>query len=255
MLTDKKISFRVLSVLKLSWEPGEAYAAKRPYNALSLRLEGDAEFIHNGESVRAGAGDIIFVPAGMDYKLISHKRESLIVVHFDILFGDAEGFEVFKPMNPEIMTDLFVKMYHAWRAAAVGYEYRVESTLARILEGIVAESFNRKRGIKPDFSTLLGFIHSNFQDPSLTVDSMARRMGISTTYLRQLFSENLGTTPLKYLHSLRLDYADQLLESEYYTVEDAARLSGYNDPKYFSTAYKRKRGNPPSEKRQRGKRD
>lgn len=249
MLTDKKISFRVLSVLKLSWESGEAYAEKRPYNALSLRLEGDSEFIHNGKSVRATAGDILFVPAGTDYKLISHKRESLIVVHFDILYGEADGFEVFKPANPEIMTDLFVKMYHTWRASAVGYEYRVESTLARVLEGIVSENFNRKRGIKPDFSTLLGFIHSNFTDPALTVDSMARRMGISTTYLRELFSENLGTTPLKYLHSLRIDYADRLLESDYYTVEEVARLSGYNDPKYFSTAYKRERGNPPSKSR------
>ena len=94
-------------------------------------------------------------------------------------------------------------------------------------------------------STLLGFIHANFQDSSLTVESLAKRINVSPAYLRRVFGEKFGTSPIKYLTRLRLEHARQLLESGYYTVEETAKLSGYNDPKYFSTAYKQAYGTSP----------
>jgi len=249
MLTDKKFTFRIRSVLKLTWDMGEAYAEGRDYHALSIRVEGDSDFFSGGESYHIGKGEMIYVPAGCDYNIRSHERETVIAVHFDVLDADGGAIEVFHPKNPEIMIDLFYKMYRAWRAKEVGYEYRIDSLFSRVLEGIVTETFNERRGIRPDFSTLLGFLHANFTDPSLTVDSLARRMSISTTYLRQLFCDNFGISPIKYLTRLRIDYATRLLESGYYTVEEVAKLSGYADPKYFSTVYKRNTGYSPKERK------
>jgi AraC-like DNA-binding protein len=42
-----------------------------------------------------------------------------------------------------------------------------------------------------------------------------------------------------------LDYGVALLETGYYTVEEVAELSGYTDPKYFSTSIKRYTGSSP----------
>ena len=248
MLTDKKFTFRIRSVLKLSWGEGAAYAAGRDFHALSIRIEGNADFIHGDRRYHVGRGEMLYVPAGCDYRIEPHERETVIAVHFDVLDAEHGEIETFRPKNPEIMTDLFYKMYRAWRAKEVGYEYRIDSLLSRVLEGMVAERFNERHGIRPDFLTLLGFLHANFTDPSLTVESLAKRMSVSTTYLRHLFCENFGVSPIKYLTRLRIDYATRLLESGYYTVEEVAKLSGYVDPKYFSTVYKRNTGASPKKR-------
>ncbi|MBR2930552.1 MAG: helix-turn-helix transcriptional regulator [Clostridia bacterium] len=245
MLTDKKIDFNVLSVLKLHWDRGSELAEPRSYHALSIRLEGDAEFVSRGERYSVGKGEMIFVPKGRDYEIKARARERIIVVHFDIRDDEEREFEVISPRNPEIMAELFIKMHSAWEARKPGYEYRVDSLFARVMEGLVSEAFHKERGIKPDLSTLLDFIHTNFHDPAVSVRSLAKRMNVTETYLRRLFNEKFSTSPIRYLTRLRLDHAHQLLESGYYTVEEVARLSGYNDPKYFSTLFKRHFGISP----------
>ena len=134
MLTEKKIMFNILSVLKLHWRSGSDYAKGRPYHALSIRLDGDAEFLANGEIYPVSRGEIIYVPKGSSYRITARKNESIIVVHFDILDNEERNFEVFKPNNPEIMSELFMKMHTAWSERAVGFEYRVESLFARVME-------------------------------------------------------------------------------------------------------------------------
>ena len=245
MLTDKKISYRIISVLKLHWQSGGASVSGRPYHALSVRLEGDAEFTRTDATHRVSRGDLVYIPKGCDYRINANRSETVIVVHFDILDDEERELEVIRPSSPEITAELFMKMHSAFTEKRIGYEYRIESLFARVMEGLVADSFHARHGLKPDLSTLLDFIHANFQDPSLTVASLAKRISVSTAYLRRTFVDKLGTSPIKYLTRLRLERAKQLLESGYYTVEEAAKLSGYNDPKYFSTAYKRAHGISP----------
>lgn len=248
MLTENKISFRILGVLKLAWEMGEAYAKERPYHALSLRLSGDAHFMHGEDEYSVKKGGMIYVPSNYDYTINALADESVIVVHFEVLGDAPTEIEVFTPQNPEIYIDLFSKMYRIWQSKTIGYEYRAESLFARVLEGMMSESFYLKNSIRRDFSTLLDFLHLNFTDPSVTVASLAKRMSVSETYLRRLFNDALGTSPIKYLTRLRLEYATSLLDTGFYTIEDVARKVGYSDAKYFSTLYKRTYGISPSKR-------
>ena len=45
-----------------------------------------------------------------------------------------------------------------------------------------------------------------------------------------------------------MNYAVGLLKTGYYSIEEIADLSGFNDPKYFSSLYKKKIGYLPSER-------
>ena len=245
MLTDKKLSYKIISVLKLHWPSGSAYAGGRPYHALSVRLEGDAEFECGNKSCTCRRGDLIYIPKGRDYTITAKRSETVIVVHFDIFDDEGREIELIRPSSPEITSELFMKMHAAWEEKRVGYEYRIESLFARVMEGLMADAFREHHGLKPDLSTLLDFIHANFQDPSLTVASLAKRIGVSPAYLRRSFGDKFGTSPIKYLTGLRLSHAKQLLEAGYHTIEEVAKLSGYNDPKYFSTAFKRAFGVSP----------
>lgn len=245
MFNSKKFFFRIVSVLEMSWQTNTSYAKPRPYHALSLRLKGDATFIHGKQRYSVGKNELIFVPKDYDYTIQSNKDETVLVIHFDTPCDKFSEIETFAPINPDIFTDLFERIHRAWYKKSVGYEYKVDSLFSKILENIVVQEFRQKHSMKQDFSELLEYIHSNFTDSALTVELFAKKMNISTTYLRSLFMENLGTTPLKYLAKLRIEYATALLESGYYTIEEVAEMSGYNDPKYFSTNYKKHTGNSP----------
>ena len=245
MLTDNKFHFKIISVLELSWQKNTAYAKPRPYHALSLRLEGDATFIHGDRRLKVSKNDLIYVPRDYDYTISSDKNETVLVIHFDILDSTRREMEAFTPTNPEVFLDLFRRIRLAWYKKSVGYEYRVDSLFSRILENMTVQHYRIKGSMQQDFAELLDYIHLNFSDPSVTVESLASRVNVSTAYLREIFSEKMGTTPLKYLRKLRLDYGVALLETGYYTVEEVAELSGYTDPKYFSTSIKRYTGSSP----------
>ncbi|MBO5316316.1 MAG: helix-turn-helix transcriptional regulator [Clostridia bacterium] len=249
MFGSTKFHFRILSVLELSWEKNIAYAAPRPFHALSLRIKGDATFTHGGNTYHTGKNDLIYVPKNYGYTIDAKKDEHVLVIHFDIIDASFDEIETFSPINPNVFVDLFEKIHQVWYKKAIGYEYKMDSIFSKILENIEIQTFKQIHSMKHDFASLLDYIHSNFTDTSLNVELLAKKLNISATYLRKLFKENLETTPLKYLNDLRIEYATALLESGYYTIEEVAEMSGFSDPKYFSTNYKKNTGMSPIKKK------
>jgi two-component system response regulator YesN len=79
------------------------------------------------------------------------------------------------------------------------------------------------------------------------ISELAALSGVSDTYFRRLFLETYGERPLDYLNRLRIGYARELLISGYYSTTEVALRSGFSDPKYFSTVFKRITGETPTE--------
>ena len=65
----------IYSVLELSWPPKTAHAIGRPFHALSIRLDGRADFTAGGRVYSTKRNDILFMPKNCDYILSSHKDE------------------------------------------------------------------------------------------------------------------------------------------------------------------------------------
>lgn len=84
------------------------------------------------------------------------------------------------------------------------------------------------------------------EDPALAVADVARTVGVSLSTLRRMFSAQLGTTPMAYLQSLRLNRARDLLAKTGLEVKEVAARVGYADALYFSKAFRRAHGQSPS---------
>ncbi len=112
-----------------------------------------------------------------------------------------------------------------------------------------AERLVRPVGGDPRLRRLWEAVGADLAAP-WTVDTLARRMGVSPEHLRRLCQSHLRTAPMHHVAALRMRRAASLLASESYTVEAVARLVGYDNPYTFSTAFKRQMGLPPSEYRQ-----
>ena len=117
----------------------------------------------------------------------------------------------------------------------------------RLLYKIENESLNFKlydsNNSLPD---VIEYIQDNFTDPNISVEYLSKLCGTSTTYFRKIFAENLGVSPLKYINSLRVEYATELLKTGYYSIATVAELVGFSDPNYFSSFISKNTGHYPS---------
>jgi transcriptional regulator GlxA family with amidase domain len=94
------------------------------------------------------------------------------------------------------------------------------------------------------------YMHEYF-NTHFTMDELARRTGMSTRNFTRRFKQAVGDTPLAYLHKLRINYAKQLLENRYKSVQEICYKVGYEDVPFFRSVFKRYAGLSPREYQQR----
>ena len=95
------------------------------------------------------------------------------------------------------------------------------------------------------------YIDAHF-DKELSLEEMAREVGISPYYLSKLFKESTGIGYIEYTTKLRIDYAKRELSSSAKSIKEICRDAGYQDPNYFSRIFKKWTGMTPTEFREGG---
>ncbi len=79
----------------------------------------------------------------------------------------------------------------------------------------------------------------------LDATALARRVGLGASQLRRLFAARYGLSPGAWLMRLRLERARDLLATTDLTVGAVAQACGYEDPFWFSRAFRREVGTSP----------
>lgn len=83
------------------------------------------------------------------------------------------------------------------------------------------------------------------------VAGMVHRSGLPERTFKRRFSRATGTSPLDYVHTLRVEAAKQRLESTKEATDDVAAAVGYDDPAFFRRLFKRRTGVTPARYRTR----
>lgn len=240
MLSDN-ISVNILDVLSFKWKKPHCHTPKRPFNALSLRLSSESDFLYKGQKIRAENGCVSFVPAGVEYDRIT-KGDDMIVFHFDMSGFVTEEIQVFTPPDAEVYRKLFKQALNIWRKKEPGYKYAATAVFYQILSRLTIDgSVERKTGSQ-FVSDSARFIEAHFSDPNLGIKQLAERACVSEAYFRKKFGELYGVSPKKYLTTVRIQYAMSLLRTEFYSQKEIAEMCGFSDVKYFRTAFKAKTG-------------
>ena len=94
---------------------------------------------------------------------------------------------------------------------------------------------------------LTAIIEANLDRPALSVDDIARSLGVSQMQLYRKVKALLGTGVTDYIQSLRLTKARQLLLHEGSAIAQVAYQTGFSSPSYFATLFKGKYNVSPSE--------
>lgn len=91
------------------------------------------------------------------------------------------------------------------------------------------------------------FIHMHYNDPDISIGTVAEHLNISEGYLSHTFKKEMGISPLNYLTRYRIRQAMQMLTDCRMRVYEAAERVGYQDIAYFSTTFKKLTGLSPSD--------
>ncbi len=103
-----------------------------------------------------------------------------------------------------------------------------------------------------DLSRLLRFMENHHPD-SLKLEDLAKTIHRSVSSLTALFRSALGTSPVEYLNTIRLEQAAKELRDTEHPISTIAFAHGFSDSNYFSTRFSRHFGCSPRQYRAREK--
>lgn len=78
------------------------------------------------------------------------------------------------------------------------------------------------------------YVEENLSRPDLSVEEMARHLGMSRAHFYKRLMTACDKTPVEFIRLIRLKHAAELLKDPRYNVSEVAYQVGFNSPKYFS---------------------
>jgi AraC-like DNA-binding protein len=79
----------------------------------------------------------------------------------------------------------------------------------------------------------------------VTIEEVAREVGVSSSSLRSHFGRVRGRTPIQHLHAVRVQHAAEMLRTSSLTLESIASLCGFDSASHLSRHVKRAMGQSP----------
>lgn len=238
------LSCNILEVIKLNQKNINTFNIGRNFGALSFRTHSNTVLKTDKSEYYVGDNCITYVPARLDYSRVSVEDE-LTVIHFDTTDYRAEDIEFFIPKEPEIFSKLFSEIEDLWRKKETGYKYKCTAVFYEILAKCYSQNF--KAEVKNEkIKNAVDYMLKNYKNKNLSIGEIAERDFISEVYFRKIFKSEYGISPKKYIINLRIQNAEGLIATGYYSLQEIADMCGYSDYKHFTVEFKKIVGVSPS---------
>ena len=234
------LSFQLLTVDRFFHQEGFFDVKARPYAALSFRVSGTGRFEIGTKHFITKPGDVLFLPANLPYKVEYSVSES-IVVHFDQCnYSEVENICL---ENSSKINICFERLLEAWSK-----QRSINQAKSIIYDILDKMSSDQKMSISDTaVANCVRYIDAHFCDPNIDVETVCGVAFISVSSLQRAFAKYFGMSPKQYLIQLRMNKALELLTENELSVKKISFACGFTDEKYFSRAFKKKYGYPPSQ--------
>ena len=106
----------------------------------------------------------------------------------------------------------------------------------------------RKGDIYGSIPMVLEYLNKNYYH-DISLNDVAKSVNLSYNYLSKVFKDEIGKSFIDYLTELRIEKSMKLLANENISIKEICQKNGYNDPNYYSKAFKKITGMTPTEYR------
>lgn len=231
------LQFRILDIARFSHRDGTYMVKGRRFAALSFRESGTGSFAAGGEKFDSCPGDVIFIPANVDYMVSYAGGGSSLVIHLSECNYTAMEHLGHAPY----LAGIFAGAVREWEAGK--QINRAKASVFEILALLEKEKTAGKASAALTRTEL--FLKENYRDAGLSVSAICRAAHQSESTLRREFRHCYGISVWKYLDELRMNAAIRLLLAGEKTVREIAAECGFSDEKYFSRKIRARFGQSP----------
>lgn len=220
---------------------------KLTYNRAILIKQGKGQFVTDGDKLAFESGYLIFAFKNENIYVLPEGDCEYMYIDFDGLRAD-ELFKRFYITRNNRCFQGFDGLIPLWhdslsRASDISIDLASESILLYTFS-----RFSSHKDVRGDLiNRIIEITEENYTLPELSVSTVANELSYNTKYISHIFKEKMGISYSEYLRNLRIKYAVSLLEHGIDSVKNVAFLSGFSDPLYFSTVFKKVVGVSPSE--------
>ena len=252
---------------RYSQESGWDHPGKRINSHLLVLLErGECTFSVDGSEYALAEGDVIIVPkgcfyspstlGGCTYQYFQFTAERLDGDEGDMLYRSGTMSHQYGETLPSGGAVLALAEKH--RA-----DYATVQALSDAIAEMLADSAESKIRMNISFLSALikiseqgrivshsladkikDYINSH-KNESIALSDIAVALGYTKQHIIRVFKEKFGISPSVYAERQRLIYSASLLSGSSNSVAEVARLSGYDDPNYFTRRFTRHFGTSP----------
>ena len=110
-------------------------------------------------------------------------------------------------------------------------------------------TINGGNEISPLIKACASLIQQEYSNPAFCLQYVARKLHVSSNYLSTCFKKEMGVGFLKYVNSIRIIRAQELLREVSLKTYEIANMVGLEDSRYFSRLFKEQTGMTPNEYR------
>jgi len=217
-------------------------------------ISGQADYIINGKKYHVTSGDLLCIPAGSRRSAVSCPEALMECYCINGMMRNIDGGDLPLPLplvcNIGFQKDivgLYNDLNSVWRLREPGYILKVRGIYLMILQRYFQLIVYQKDTSTMDtrIKKVLHYMSIHYNEP-LTVQSMAELVNLSDMYFGNLFKQETGMSFRKFLTSIRMNRAEDMLYSGEYKVNEIADACGFSDVFYFSKIFKENRGFAPS---------
>jgi AraC-like DNA-binding protein len=188
------------------------------------------------------------------------ERENPNLVLLDLMMPGLDGFDVLQAMRAREASREIPVIVLTNRVLTEQDVNRLDGASTRVLgKGLfsVVETLERMEsalnGGRPAGSPTqrivlmaIAYIHTHYARP-ISNDDIASHVGLSGRHLTRCFREEIGVTPISYLHRYRMRQAKLLLRAGGKSITDTAMEVGFSSSGYFARVFRQEVGVSPRE--------
>ncbi len=237
------------------------HSRMQAYYTLHFVVEGKGVLCTKSKTYHLKPGDIFFLPPNVEFKYYPLEANPWKYVwitvngektkeYFNKLLFNKKSL-IYHCQNAELLKSTFYDFLCNNSPNTVNEETML-SLFFKIM-AIIAEERTpqqkRSSYTKYYLEEIQNIISSNFKNIDFKIEDLSTIMHLSYPYIIKIFKKHMNMSLRKYLYTLRLEPALQLLITTDDSITEITYNSGFSDPLYFSTAFRKLYNLPPTEYR------